>query len=242
MQQQTEQFRLRTILLLHLAPGAVILFVILLLASPLIGLPLLTSVLLAIPIGLMPCQWGIIAAYAKSRKMSVKKAIPFLPESFVKGFDAKALLLCFLAFCFLGATTALQAAEAVLWQRAFGWLPAWFRFDKIAEQVLTGNLAVVTVILNFVFNAVFAPFTEEVYFRGFLLPRMEKLGAMAPVANVALFSLYHFFNPFQLFWRLSFLPAVFVAWKYKDIRYSAIPHILGNLLGAIGLAAFYFSK
>jgi len=241
MMQKTEQFGLRTIILLHLAPGVFILLLVLLFASPFVGLPLLTAVLLAIPVGLAPIQWGVMAAYAKSRKLSVKEAIPFLPGGILGRFKAKALLWCFLAFCFLGATTALQPLEAEFWQPVFGWLPAWFRFDRISTQVLSGGIAVATVAMNLIFNVFVAPVTEEVYFRGFLLPRMAKFGAFAPVVNVALFSLYHFFNPFQLIWRLSFIPAVFVAWKYKDIRYSAMPHVLGNLIGAIGLASLYLS-
>jgi len=235
-----EQFSLPTILILHLAPGIPILLLILLFASPLIGLPLLTSVLLAIPFGLIPVQWGIIIAWARRRKVRVREAIPFLHGIF-RRFNAKALVWCFLAFCFLGASTALQGAEADLWQPVFRWLPGWFRFDRISSQPLSGSTAAVTVVLNFVFNVILAPVTEEIYFRGFLLPRMEKFGALSPAVSVALFSVYHFFNPFQLLWRLSFIPAVYVAWKYKDIRYSALPHILGNLIGAIGLAALYFS-
>ncbi|MDR1765333.1 MAG: CPBP family intramembrane metalloprotease [Lachnospiraceae bacterium] len=238
--QKTEQFTLRTILILHLAPGLVILLTVLLFASPLIGLPMLTSVLLAIPVALLPTQWGIMAAYAKCRKLTIREAIPFLHEDTSKGFNKKALVWCFLAFCFLGATTALQGAEAAFWQPMFRWLPGWFSFDRIGDQALSGRVAAATVALNFVFNVFLAPITEEVYFRGFLLPRMERFGAFAPVVGVALFSVYHFFNPFQLLWRLCFIPAVYVTWKYRDIRYSAIPHVLGNMIGAIGLAALYW--
>jgi membrane protease YdiL (CAAX protease family) len=36
---------------------------------------------------------------------------------------------------------------------------------------------------------------EEMYFRGYLLPRISRLGAWAPLVNTVLFSLYHLFTP-----------------------------------------------
>ena len=36
---------------------------------------------------------------------------------------------------------------------------------------------------------------EEMYFHGYLLPRISRLGAWAPLVNTVLFSLYHFFTP-----------------------------------------------
>ena len=36
---------------------------------------------------------------------------------------------------------------------------------------------------------------EEMFFRGYLLPRISRLGAWAPLVNTVLFSLYHLFTP-----------------------------------------------
>ena len=62
------------------------------------------------------------------------------------------------------------------------------------------------------FNGVAGPITEELYFRGHLLPRLERYGRWAPVINTALFAIYHFFSP----WRypaifLGFLPIMWTA-------------------------------
>jgi AcrR family transcriptional regulator len=39
---------------------------------------------------------------------------------------------------------------------------------------------------------------EELYFRGYLLPRISRFGGWAPVINCCLFALYHFWQPFNL--------------------------------------------
>ena len=36
---------------------------------------------------------------------------------------------------------------------------------------------------------------EKMYFRGYLLPRISRLGAWAPLVNTVLFSPYHLFTP-----------------------------------------------
>jgi membrane protease YdiL (CAAX protease family) len=51
--------------------------------------------------------------------------------------------------------------------------------------------------LGDVVNAVAGPVVEEVYFRGYLLPRISRFGAWAPLINTVLFSVYHFFTPWQ---------------------------------------------
>jgi hypothetical protein len=48
-----------------------------------------------------------------------------------------------------------------------------------------------------VFNGLVGPITEELYFRGFLLPRIDRYGIWAPVLNTFLFSIYHVWTPWR---------------------------------------------
>jgi membrane protease YdiL (CAAX protease family) len=75
---------------------------------------------------------------------------------------------------------------------------------------------------------------EEMYFRGYLLPRISRFGAWAPLINTVLFSLYHFFNPFQIVSRtISFLPVVYAAWWKQSIFLSMTVHVLFNLATSV---------
>lgn len=58
-------------------------------------------------------------------------------------------------------------------------------------------LLITTAVLGFFFSGLIGPVVEELYFRGFLLPRISRLGRWAPLLNTVLFSLYHFFTPWQ---------------------------------------------
>jgi hypothetical protein len=41
-------------------------------------------------------------------------------------------------------------------------------------------------------NVILGPVTEELYLRGYLLPRLYRFGIWAPLINISLFSLYHY--------------------------------------------------
>jgi hypothetical protein len=78
------------------------------------------------------------------------------------------------------------------------------------------------------------PVVEELYFRGYLLPRMSRFGWAAPFLNYALFSLYHFWQPYNLptLFVVS-LPMVIGVWKTKNVRVGVYTHILLNTIGGV---------
>lgn len=85
--------------------------------------------------------------------------------------------------------------------------------------------------ISLVFTGVIGPVVEELYFRGFLLPHLSHLGKKAPILNTVLFSLYHFWTPWQFISRIGFfLPTVWVTWRTKDLRVSLWVHCLANTI------------
>lgn len=71
-----------------------------------------------------------------------------------------------------------------------------------------------TVVVLSAFLNLAVPSVEELYFRGFLLPRIPGGSHWAPLLNASLFSLYHFWLPWDFFGRLVALPVAYVVqWK-----------------------------
>ena len=133
------------------------------------------------------------------------------------------------AFLIWGVT---QPLNKIIADKFLTWLPAWYTvqdfqgYDKGAIQL--------TLLLNLLLNGFLAPFVEELYFRGYLLPRMEHFGKWAFVINALLFSLYHFWQPYiYLTLVLSLLPMIYLVWKTKDLRLGILTHCLLNLVGAV---------
>jgi membrane protease YdiL (CAAX protease family) len=96
----------------------------------------------------------------------------------------------------------------------------------------------ITWTFGFIVNGIAGPIVEEIYFRGYLLPRISRLGAWAPLLNTVLFSLYHFFTPWLNVSRIiGLLPMVYAAWWKKSIYVSMAVHVLGNAIPMLFLLA-----
>jgi membrane protease YdiL (CAAX protease family) len=73
---------------------------------------------------------------------------------------------------------------------------------------------------------------------------MESLvGKWAPFLNTVLFSIYHFFSPWENLIRIvASYPLVYTVWKKRDIRFGILVHILVNTIGGIiALSVLYNS-
>jgi membrane protease YdiL (CAAX protease family) len=140
-----------------------------------------------------------------------------------------AIGLVILAFLLWGVT---QPLDIYISKRIFSWLPPWFTVQNFNgynhDKIRT------TLLLNIFLNGIIAPFAEKVYFRGYLLPRVNTWGKSSFAVNTVLFSIYHFWQPYvYLTLILALLPMNYLVWKTNDIRLGILTHSLLNITGAI---------
>ena len=102
-------------------------------------------------------------------------------------------------------------------------------FKRYSKEVL-----LLTCVSFFILNVIVGPIVEELFFRGYLTSKISRYGNFAPLIITILFSLYHFWIPFNNLFRISaFFPAALIAWKKKNIYISIVFHCLCNLLSTI---------
>jgi membrane protease YdiL (CAAX protease family) len=90
---------------------------------------------------------------------------------------------------------------------------------------------VITAVGYLLILVVLAPLVEELYFRGYLLPRIGRFGAWAALINVSLFGFYHLWKPWDSINLILILaPMVYAVWRTKDIRIGIAVHIMLNSL------------
>jgi hypothetical protein len=122
------------------------------------------------------------------------------------------------------------------WQHAlFSRLPAWFDYSAVGQYARFSRPVLIAVSsARLVLDGFLFPVVEELYFRGYLLPRMARLGWAAPFLNCALFAAYHFWQPYN-FPAIFFisLPFVLGVWKARNLRLGIYTHVLLNTLGGI---------
>jgi CAAX protease family protein len=231
-QTQLMQLSKRQAILYHLYPGIFIVLSFVIFAPILVSyhyppqLAILASIIVvAIPL--------FISHLRRAKKKETSKSIWQLNGYKNKLSTDKLILysVALVVFMFLvwGVT---QPLNKFISDKLLSWLPSWFTvqaFNGYSKEII-----LVTLVANLVVNGCLAPFVEEFYFRGYLLPRMAAWGEWAFVVNAVLFSFYHFWQPYvYLTLILSLTPMIWLVGKTKDLRLAILTHCLLNIVGAL---------
>jgi CAAX protease family protein len=240
----TERLSLARLLALSLVPGGLVTLAFVVIA-PFVesaGFPPIAALLVAIVVVLLPVELGVLLWAGRGQPHRIWSVIPYRRPLPIRAWLWLVPVLVVLAFVGFGISMAFEPAVI---DGLFGWLPDWFvrpiDVDRIGDYSREAWL--VTLAAYLVLNGFVGPIVEELYFRGYLLPRMEWMGRWAPLVNVSLFSLYHFFSPWQIVGRiLGFGPTVYaVRWK-ENIYLGMVVHCTLNTLGLLLVSSLVLGR
>ncbi len=234
MNEDFESIPLGKAIILHLFPGVVIMLVFLSLSTLMksMYLPALFWLVIAIPIGLIPSELGYLfyVGYQRNGRYSLDGILAYqnpLRLSQYIWMVAATFLSMIVLFIVVGA------ADQLILDTIFGWLPYWLNIEIISFADLDRGLLIILVTLTMIFANIVGPAVEELYFRGYLLPRLSHFGRWANLLNTFLFALYHFWTPWHLIQRtIGSLPLAIAA-KRGNLRVAIITHVLANTIGFI---------
>ena len=233
-QDQIEKHATARSVILHLLPGILVGCFFLLARQPVanMGYPSIIALILAYAFILIPVELGYLYYQGKKKTgrftlqgiISYRNSIPWWQY----------LVWVLIILIATGAiVTLLKPVDAFLQERLFFWMPD-------INYGLGGNysrkILIVTYSLVFIFVAVLSPLVEELYFRGYLLPRTK--GKFATLFHSFLFAAQHVLEPWMIITRtLGFLPILFGV-KKKNIYIGIIVHILCNMVNVVTGIAF----
>jgi membrane protease YdiL (CAAX protease family) len=218
---------------LHILPGALT-TVAFLAFKPLLdpsGYPPLLAFLLAVTLVDLPVLLGVMLIAGKRRngRYSLEGVVLYRDRVSSKTF----------ALVFVGAFVAVYVLmmlvgplSSSLAESAFSWLPDWMFLEEQTQYLAFGKgVLLATFALQLVVTGVALPWVEELYFRGYLLPRLSRYSRWAPLLGGLFFGSYHV-------WQLFSFPTLFllgtalgyVVWWKQDIRISIGLHVFANAL------------
>jgi membrane protease YdiL (CAAX protease family) len=196
------------------------------------GYPAILGILIAAAVVILPIELGILLYQAKTNggRYSLKDVVLYREPLPKWQYVVIPLGLVIWGFLATGITPLLDNLIAEAW---FSWLPEWFFiFDLSQFSEYASSALMLTFIVGLIVNGFALPLVEELYFRGYLLPRLERFGKWAPFINLCLFSLYHFWTPWQTISRIIWmLPWIYTAWRKRNIYLIIITHCTANTLG-----------
>ncbi len=223
---------------LHILPGVVV-TAIFFLTVPIVrrlGLPEdAAKLLFAMPLGVIALQLGFLLYQGRrqSGKPTLEGVVLYREPMPIWQYLVFGLLL--LAWNLLIYVPVAQLTGPFLDKTLFSWMPAWYSAEADYSAYPRLIVLAVGVASTLVYGA--AGVVEELYFRGYLLPRISRFKAWAPVIQTALFSIYHLDM-------LGYAASVFVGslglsyvayWK-KNVYLGAVLH--GTLNALFQVIAF----
>jgi membrane protease YdiL (CAAX protease family) len=136
------------------------------------------------------------------------------------------IVLCFVIYA------PLYPIGLFLRENLFHWLPEWYFNPSFGT---TDNALIAKILLAGIFiDGIIGPTVEELFFRGYLLPRMAYLKNWAPIVNGTLFGLYHFWQPHNIIAIVGIgIVLSYIVWKKQNVYLGIIIHCTINILGAI---------
>lgn len=234
---EVPQYGLLKLLVLHLAPGALatLVYLALIPATVRLHFPPMAALLFSGALALVPLELGHLLLQGKrlNHRWSFEGIVLYRRRDWAGWrYLLTALGLCILS---IAGFELFQPLDRLWKQAVFPWLPSWYVFSDLSQYTQFSRPVLIAVFsARLLLDGFLFPIVEELYFRGYLLPRMSRFGWAAPFLNCALFSLYHFWQPYNLptLFVVS-LPMVLGVWKTKNVRVGIYTHILLNTIGAI---------
>jgi uncharacterized protein len=214
---------------LHLLPGVLTGAVYLLLSGPVraAGYPSLVALNLAVLIALVPYVMGLLLylGYRSNGRPTLKgvvlyrerPSLPWFIAHVAFGFGASLVLIAFVLD---------KLVSPVVQSALFGWMPVvdWGLGGGHAKAVMVASYVLVAVA-----TCVCEPIVEELYFRGFLLPRMRYAGGWTVPLQSFLYAAYHVWYPWRLVTlAIGMTPLVYAVSRTRSVYVGLAIHFLLN--------------
>ncbi len=230
-----EQHPLVRSVALHLVPGILTAAAFYAVAPAVMraGYPAIAGAVVAAGLVLVTAElgWLFREAHRRTGSWAITAVLPPRPGPFT--WHKVGLVVGLLAW---GFAVSLLGIGGSFKDSFFSWMPGWARdpMTGVAEGASTATI--LTVVGYVVILVVLGPLVEELYFRGYLLPRIGRFGAWAALINVSLFALYHLWKPWDVINLIIILgPMVYAVWRLRDIRIGIAAHIALNSLALINV-------
>lgn len=229
-------------IVLHLLPGILTGAFYYAIAQPIrnMGYPSLAAITLAAIVILIPFELGFLLYQGKKKNgaLSLEGIVLYRQQIPLWQYLVWVpVIFILVGLIFIGLTPVSSFLETM-----FTWLPEALRLDMVPSGEFSKSVLINTYLLAFIFIVLIAPTVEELYFRGYLLPRMPRLKGWTPILHSFLFALYHMWTPWMVITRtIGLLPLIYIVQRKKNIYLGIIIHCLANVIDIIVGVAFIFS-
>jgi hypothetical protein len=205
-----------------------------------LGLPRGFSLTIAFALVLTPIELGVLlrAAHRATGSWSLG-ALPAV-IAYRRPLRRRTwILLVPVLFCVaLLIAVAWTPVGNTLGGRLTGIYPHWLLPSYNSTAGFSKPVLVATLLVSLALDGVISPTVEELYFRGYLLPRLPAIGWLAVPVSAGLFSLQHYWQPWNwlMIFVLQLILTVLVR-RLHSVRLGIVMHVLTNSFGILAALA-----
>ena len=210
---------------------------ILLLGFPTLFVLILTDLIVIV---LLELSILLFISKKKANKYSLKNVVPYTKKMPVLHFIGYLVVLIVYGYLI---SMLLSPISVIMKESLFSWMPEVFLTEAINPTSFSLTILLITAIFAFIIIGVAVPIVEELYFRGFLMSRISRLGKIwAPLTIVILWSIYHFWAPWNvLTFIVLYFPIAWVVIRTENVYLSIITHSFANIMLVLAVAAPMFA-
>lgn len=229
----SEQHPLSLSIVLHLLPG-ILTGAALFLLAPITqrnGLPSLWAHGIADLVIILPFIFGLLFYIGYKRNGSLSLDGVVLYRERIPWWQY--LIFVPVVFFSTAIIPLLAPVSNFIFDSLFSWWPAMYdlSFDL---RGYSPSIIAATFIFNFLIIGLLVPIAEEIYFRGYLLPRLSRFGFWAVPIHTILFGLFHVWTPWMAVARaIGVIPLAYITQRKQNIYIGIIVHILINTLDVV---------
>ncbi len=200
------------------------------------AVPPFLSFMIIILVVLIPSEIGIILYHSKKETGKFNFQSAFIMHEkipVIKIIGISIILMIFAAMIF---TFISPIESSITIKSIYSGIPEYFKLADFFQNYgnYPGGIVMASMVLYAVANGLLGPIAEELYFRGFLMPRINRFGNWTPIIITILFSAYHLFSPWEFVTRvLACLPFVYCVYKKKNIYIGMTVHCMINMVSVI---------
>ena len=240
------QMSIQKILCMIFIPSSLLTIVYIIIGGQKPAIPSLLLFYICATFILFPIEIGVVLNASKKENGSYSLRSAFANHnkmSWWKIFTYSSFLFAFAGIMSVTLAPLENTLFAPISNKLAQSMPAYFDWNNIEYfKQYSKDILLLTCVAYFILNVIVGPIVEELFFRGYLTSKISRYGKFAPLIITILFSLYHFWLPFNNLFRISiFFPAAYIAWRKKNIYISVVFHCLCNLLSTVSFIISVYS-
>lgn len=238
MNNKPDQHSIPTSIFLHLLPG-ILTGTVFFASAPFVqkmNFPPFVAHAFADVVVLLPVIYGILfyQGFKKNRRLSLDGVILYRQRLPWWQYLVYVPIVIAASIVFL----LLAPVSNAIRDHLFSWWPAMYDLS-LDLSGYARSTAILSLVINFLVISLLAPITEEIYFRGYLLPRLSRFGFWAVPIHTTLFGLFHTWTPWMVVTRaIGIIPFAYIVQRKQNIYNGMIAHVLFNILDLIPAVMF----